>query len=56
MRVYLPTTGETRTVRKFAWYPMKINGAVYWLEWITVHQSYNTEYPGWNNDYVVEEP
>ena len=52
MKIHKPITGEEREITKFAWRPMKINGHVYWLEWITVHQSYNTEHSGWNNDWV----
>jgi hypothetical protein len=54
MRFDIPYTGDEREVRKFAWYPMFIDGCWYWLEWVTVHQSYNTKYPGWNTDWVVD--
>ena len=53
MRFYKPMTGDTREVRKFAWYPIRVNGTVYWLEWITIHQSYNTKHSGWNNEWRV---
>lgn len=51
MRFYRPITGATRTIRKFAWYPIYVNGVVYWFEWVTVHQTYNTRHRGWNNDW-----
>jgi hypothetical protein len=54
MQIYTPYTGEQRKVKRFAWYPMKINGTIYWLEWITIHQSYNTRSFGWCNDWVEE--
>ena len=55
MRFYLPYTGESRKVRKFAWYPMYIGHTVYWLEWLTIKQTYNTRHSGWNIDWVMEE-
>ena len=45
-------TGDERDVRKFLWFHTLINGTVYWLETVTVHQSYNTRASGWNNDWV----
>ena len=54
MKIYRHFTGYTREIRRFAWYPMKIDGCIYWLEWITIHQSYNTAHPGWNTDWVVD--
>ena len=53
MKFNKPITGTEREIKKFAWYPTKINGTIYWLKWITIHQSYNAEYSGWNNDWVV---
>lgn len=53
MKFYKPTTGDEREIRKFAWYPICVNEIVYWLEWITIHQSYNTRHRGWNNDWRV---
>lgn len=53
MKLRLPITGSGRTVRKFALLPIKIDNEIYWLEWVTFHQSYNTKKPGWNNDWVV---
>ena len=55
MKLYKPMTGDTREVKRFAWYPIRVNGVVYWLEWITIHQSYNTRCKGWNNDWRVDE-
>ena len=46
----LPITGETRTVARFAFLPTRINNEVWWLESIIMHQSYNTQHRGWNND------
>ena len=54
MKFYRPRAGDQREIRKFAWHPMKIDNCIYWLEWITIHQSYNTKYSGWNNDWVVK--
>lgn len=51
--VYKPFTGDQREVKRFAWYPMKINGYTYWLKWITIRQSYDTRHSGWCNDWVV---
>lgn len=48
-----PFTGDQREVKRFAWYPMKINGSVYWMKLITIRQSYNTRHGGWCNDWVV---
>ena len=53
MRFYRPFTGDQREIKRFAWYPILIDGCTYWLEWIVIHQSYNTKFHGWNNDYVV---
>ena len=51
MRFYKPAHGEQRIIRKFAWYPICINGIVYWLEYITIRQQYN-RYFGWYNKLV----
>ena len=48
----LPITGETRTVTRFAFLPTRINNEVWWLESIIMHQSYNTQHCGWNNDWA----
>lgn len=54
MKIRKPFTGEERIVKRFAWYPINVNGTIYWLEWIKIKQSYNTRHSGWNNDWVVE--
>lgn len=48
----LPITGEVRTVKRFAILPTIIGNEVWWLESIIIHQSYNTQHPGWNNDWA----
>ena len=35
-----PQYYETRTISKFAWFPIKINREIYWLEKVTVMQMY----------------
>lgn len=35
-----PKFGELRTISKFAWFPIKINREIYWLEKVTLHQMY----------------
>lgn len=55
MRFNRPFTGDERVIRKFIWFPTKINRTVYWLETVTIHQSYNTSTFGWCNDWVVVE-
>lgn len=52
MRLYIPITGDMRKIKKFAWYPIYVNGVFYWLEWVTINQTYNTRHSGWNNDWV----
>lgn len=55
MQFIRPFTGEQREVTRFALFPMKINGTIYWLERIKIHQSYNTgRYHSWCNDWVVD--
>lgn len=54
MKIGKPFTGEERVIKRFAWYPINVNGTIYWLKWIKVKQSYNTRHSGWNNDWVVE--
>lgn len=49
----LPTTGETRVINRFAIFPTIVENEVWWLESITLFQSYNTRHRGWNNDLVV---
>jgi hypothetical protein len=48
----LPITGETRTVTRFTFLPTVIGDEVWWLESIIIHQSYNTQHRGWNNDWA----
>lgn len=52
MRFVKPKNRETRTVKRFAWYPMDIDGVVYWLETITVVQVYDGCF-GWVNRSVI---
>lgn len=54
MRWDRPITGETRVRRWFALFPVKAGDEVRWLEFVTVHQSYNTSSFGWCNDWFVE--
>lgn len=54
MKIRKPFTGEERVVKRFAWYPINVNGILYWLEWISIKQSYNTRHSGWNNDWIIE--
>lgn len=53
MRFNIPTTGQERKVTKFLWFPTKIQDTIYWLETVTIRQSYNTTHMGWSNDRVV---
>ena len=53
MQFRLPITGEQREVVKFMLFPTKINGIIYWLERIKIHQSYNTRKRRWSNDWVI---
>lgn len=50
-----PFTGDERIVKRFAWYPIKVNGIIYWLQRVKIKQSYNTRHSGWNNDWIVEQ-
>lgn len=52
MKFYKPTYGDTREIKKFAWYPISIGGVVCWLETIIIHQHYDGK--SWVNDWVVE--
>ena len=53
MRFIVPIAGQERKVKKFLWFPTKIQDTIYWLETVTIRQSYNTRRPGWCNDRVV---
>lgn len=54
MKFYTKGTGDTREVTKFALFPIKVGRIIYWLEKITIHQTFNTtKYRKWSNDYVV---
>lgn len=56
MRFYKhrPITGEEREIRKFAWLPIYVDGIIYWFEWVTIHQSFDTDKPfKWSNDWVA---
>lgn len=52
MKFHRPLTGSERNIRRFTVLPTYVNGIVYWLEWVNIHQSYNTRHFGWNNDWV----
>jgi hypothetical protein len=54
MKFYLPYTGQQRKIKRFAWYPMKVGHTIYWLEKLTLKQSYVRGY-GWRTQYVMEE-
>lgn len=51
IRFYLPTTGDTRVVEKFAFLPVKCNGEVRWFVRVKYHQTY--QYDHWHNDYFM---
>ena len=54
MRFYTHRTGDTREVIRFAWLPIYVNCCWYWLEKITIHQTYNSgDSFGWHNDFVI---
>jgi hypothetical protein len=50
-----PFTGDERIVKRLAWYPIKVQGTLYWFKRIKIKQSYNTRHDGWNNDWIVEQ-
>lgn len=39
-----PKRGERRTIRKFVFLPLVVNGTMYWMEFINLHQEYVVEY------------
>ena len=54
MRFYTHRTGDTREVTRFAWLPIKVQNTIYWLEKVTIHQSFNTKNHGkWYNEYII---
>ena len=54
MRFYTHRTGDTREVTRFAWLPIKVQNTIYWLEKVTIHQSFNTKNPGkWYNEFTI---
>lgn len=48
----LPITGDVRIVHRFAILPIIAGNEVFWLESIIIHQSYNAQHRGWNNDWA----
>lgn len=50
MRWDVPVFGQTRTIRKFAWWPVRAGYQVRWLEVVCIKQRYNH---GWHNEYFV---
>ena len=53
MKIMLPINGEMRTVRRFAFFPIRIGHEVRWLEMVTIHQTYYKD-TGWFNDQFVK--
>jgi hypothetical protein len=49
-----PEDGEQRTIRKFAWLPIKIKEETRWLETVNVLQRYHFV-EGYGGDYSVWE-
>lgn len=53
-------TGDERIIKKFAIFPIKVNGQVRWLEWVTIKQvAYDTDYYGrfdcWHNKEFIDD-
>ena len=46
-----PLTGDERTKKIFAVLPVKAGNEIRWMGRVAIHQSYNTDRPGWNNDW-----
>lgn len=55
IRFTLPITGNTRVIRRFAWFPIKVRNVIYWLEPLKIHQTYHGAYERWHNDWVIED-
>lgn len=55
-----PSIGSERTISRFIWLPLKVNGQSYWLEWITVKQWFGVYVSGrrikfgWLNVHVID--
>lgn len=55
MKWNYPQCFDERTIRKFLWKPLKINGECRWLESATIKQTYVVTIWGnyWRDDYFV---
>lgn len=53
MKVILPIPGQTRTVRRFAFFPIRVDYEVRWLEMVTIRQTYHRD-TGWFNDWFIK--
>lgn len=42
-----PSHGDTRIVRKFAWWPTKVEVFTVWLEWYESHEEYYASCASW---------
>lgn len=40
MRWYAPKRGDVRVIKKFAIFPITINGETRWLEWVRIRQTF----------------
>lgn len=43
MRWKTPNVGDTKTIRKFLWFPLTIHGETRWLEFASVAYTYTCE-------------
>lgn len=56
MKWHRPQDGDERTLRRFALLPVWDDDDIYWLEWVTIYQSYDNLFhkPGkWVTHQVI---
>lgn len=52
MKFKLPKHGDTRVVKRFTLFPIKIKGYMYWLQFIKIYQIYDVTKNKWVNESI----
>ena len=47
MKIKLPKHGESRVIKRFLLFPIKINGYMYWLQFVKIYQVYDVTKNKW---------
>ena len=52
MKIKLPRHGQSRVIKRFAIFPIKIDGYMYWMQFVNLYQVYDVTINKWETKAV----